>query len=222
MTRAFWTSAFLDLAPGDLDRGTRFWTAATGFDGSAVADLSREFPPLKPPTGASYLWVQRVGDRPSRVHVDLHVAELDAAVEQAQTLRAQLVDRRDHAVLRSPSGYSFCLVTDSAGPVPPAISWPGHRSRVDRVRLFVPHSTYAAESALLHSFTPFAAVALDLVVEPCDGAQPHAELEVGTSDRERERARHEVLGARLLGSSGSYDELVDPVGIRYRISDRRR
>ena len=191
MSRAFWTSAFLDLAPGDLDRGTRFWSSVTGYDATAVADVAREFPPLEPPTGASYLWVQRVGDAPSRVHVDLHVPDLDAAVEQAWQLRAEVVDRRDHVVLRSPGGLPFRLVSDPA-----------------------------SSSALFHSFTPFSPVALDLVVTPCDDSAAYALLEVGTADRDRERARHELLGARVVGSGATHDELVDPVGIRYRIGDR--
>jgi hypothetical protein len=218
--RALWTSAFLDLAPDDLERGVAFWAGVTGYDAAAVGDSSREFPPLQPPEGAAYLWVQRVGDPPSRVHLDLHVPDLDAAVELALGSGAELMDRRDHAVLRSPGGFVFCLVTDPAGAVPPAAGWPEHWSRVDRVRIFVADDAYLGEVAMWDALRPSASLALDPVVERGLGADARAVLEIGTSDRELETARHEALGAVVVGRSAAYTDLVDPAGIWYRVVDR--
>jgi hypothetical protein len=221
VSRAHWTSAFLDLPPEHLDRGTRFWAAVTGYDASAVADRDREFPPLEPPTGAAYLWVQRVDDPPSRVHLDLHVRDVDEAVERAEWLGAQLLDRREHAVLRSPEGFVFCLVAEGGGEVPEPASWPGGlRSRVDRVRLFVAASGYPREATFWETLQPAPPRSLDVVVERAAELAPRAVLEVGTDDRGGEVARHVALGATAADATAAYDELVDPVGLWYRVADR--
>jgi hypothetical protein len=221
VTRAFWTSAFLDLALDDLAVGTGFWAAVTGYDGTAVADLSREFPPLRPSDGAPYLWVQRVSDPPSRVHVDLHVHDVDASLDQAKGLGAELVERRDHAVLRSPSGFVFCLVTDAGGSVPRPRTWPsGQVSRVDRLRMEVPARYLGEEVPLWEALRPTAPHALEIEIARGLETVPRAVLEVGTSERRTEVARHSALGARLVAEHAVGTDLVDPVGIRYRVVDR--
>lgn len=222
MTRASWTSAFFDLAPGDVARGTEFWAAVTGYDATEVGDPGRAFPPLRPAGGAPYLWVQRVDDPVSRVHLDLHVADLDEQVERAEGLGAELLERRDHAVLRSPEGFVFCLVPDPpGGDVPPPAVWPdGYTSRVDRARLFVPAAGHAREAAFWEAVQPTPPRPLDVVVERGAEPAPRAVLEVGATDRHHEVVRHVALGATVLDATATYDDLVDPAGIRYRVADR--
>lgn len=221
MTGAAWTSAFLDLAPGEVERGAAFWAAVTGYDATEVTDPDREFPPLRPARGAPYLWVQRIGDPVSRVHLDVHVDDVGAHVARVEALGAELLDRRDHAVLRSPEGIVFCLVPDPGGEVPAAAVWPdGYASRVDRVRLLVPEAALAREAAFWDTVQPTPPRALEVVVERGDGSEPQVVLEVGTTDRHREAIRHVALGATVVDTAPAYDELVDPVGIRYRVADR--
>lgn len=233
-----WTSAFLDLAPGQVESGAAFWSAVTGYDASAVADEGREFPPLRPPEGDAYVYVQRVGDAPSRVHLDLHVDDLDRAVAGAVASGAELLDRRDHAVLRSPRGLAFCLVLDPGAARPAPARWPGgHSSRIDQLCLDVPHSGWAEECAFWAALSGAAVrptddgdyVALDVADDlPLrlllqrrrdDEGATRAHLDVGTPDREAETARHRALGAEVVAVLEEWTVLRDPNGTAYCVTD---
>ena len=106
----FWVSAFLDLAAGDFDPGVRFWRAVTGFGLSPPRGPAGEFATLVPPDGDDYLRVQRLGTGPSRIHLDLHVADPRAAADAAVRLGAHRGPRRGYVALTSPGGFTFCFV----------------------------------------------------------------------------------------------------------------
>src|SRR4051812_7423425 len=103
-----WTTAFLDLPPPAFDAGAAFWCATTGSTLSPARGSRGEFATLLPPDGDAYLRVQRLDDGPARVHLDLHVDDVDASAAQALALGATEVAQPGHVVLASPGGFPFC------------------------------------------------------------------------------------------------------------------
>lgn len=87
-----WTNVVVELAPGDLDSGSAHW-----------ADVAPDVP------------VHPVADGPSRVRLVLHVDDVGRAIVHATEAGASLVDRGDHAELRSPAGVTFHLVAATPG-----------------------------------------------------------------------------------------------------------
>ena len=243
----FWVSAFLDL-PGDAFEATvAFWEGVTGFVRSAPRGERGEFSTLVPPVwlgGDDYLRVQRLGEGPARIHLDLHVEDPARAAAQAVGLGASEVARpggpHGYVVLRSPGGLVFCVVSHPAAVVPSPASWPGvRRSRVYQVCLDIPSASYAAESAFWSALTgrpldvlarrpEFAwlrgdgSLALGLLLQRLDepDGAVRAHLDVGTPDRTAEVRRHEALGARILSAREFWTVLVDPAGLSYCVTDR--
>ena len=211
----FWLTVFLDYPAAEFDAGAGFWRAATGYRLSAPRGDAEEFATLVPPSGDDYLRVQRLGDGPTGLHLDIHVAEPWTAAEAAEAAGAELVSESPHGyfVLRSPAGFPFCLVTQQAGVVPPSAQWPaGHRSRVSRFCLDVPHRRYAAEVAFFAELLggrwttvadretvlrPAGDGAIDIRLQPAELARSvTTHLHIVTDDLEEEVARLSGLGAR--------------------------
>jgi hypothetical protein len=211
----FWLTVFLDYPATEFDAGVGFWQACTGYGMSAVRGDGGEFATLVPPSGDDYLRVQRLSTGPTRLHLDVHVADLCSAAEAAQAAGAELVEEslHGHFVLRSPAGFTFCLVTRPAATVPAAVAWPsGYRSRVTRLCLDVPRKRYAREVVFLKRLlggewieleAPEAALrtaaggALDVRLQPAeflDTVTSH--LHVATESMDAEVARLSALGAR--------------------------
>ena len=243
----FWLSAFLDLAAPDHARGAAFWAAVTGYAASAPRGERGEFATLVPPEGDDYLRVQRLGQGPSRVHLDLHVHDVGRAAEAAEGLGAVVVDRPEpgYVVLRSPGGLTFCFVRHRAVVIPASASWSGvGRSRVYQVCLDVPPASYDAECAfwaglvggtveVLRSRPEFSwlrgprQLALDVLLQRLEvstgsSIEPEvsAHLDLGTTDREDEVARHVALGARAGVVEEFWTVLTDPAGLAYCVTDR--
>jgi hypothetical protein len=211
----FWLTAFLDYPASEFDAGVGFWRAATGYGLSTPRGEAGEFATLVPPSGDDYLRVQRLGDGPTGLHLDVHVAEPWTAAETAEAAGAELVSESPHGffVLRSPAGFPFCLTTFQADAVPPPVRWPaGHRSRVSRLCLDVPHRRYAAEVTFfqqvlggqwLQAPDPETALrlagagAIDIRLQPAELARSvTSHLHVVTDDLDAEVARLTALGAR--------------------------
>lgn len=81
---------------------------------------------IKPPSGTSDptlnfeyeqafrrpVWPAREGEQTATEHLDIHVDDLDAAVEWAESRGAHLADfqpQRDVRVMLDPDGHPFCL-----------------------------------------------------------------------------------------------------------------
>ncbi len=102
---------------GDLDRATRFWTAALDF---VVHQRDDEWVVLKDPRRrwahvALQLWDTRK-DEVNRLHLDLFARDMQAEAERLVALGAGRPDwphypaEPDFIVLTDPDGNEFCVV----------------------------------------------------------------------------------------------------------------
>lgn len=235
-------SAFLDLPPGSFETGTTFWSRVTGYDVSPRRGERDEFATLVPGDGDDYLRVQELEHGPGGLHLDLHVASPAQEAERAVALGARVRHRSEHGyvVLDSPGGMTFCFVGHRSSRRPEAAAWPGgHRSLVDQVCLDISPSSYDGEctfwrdltgeslrassvSTQFQSLTRSAGQPLRLLLQRLDDEQERvtAHLDLATEDREAEVARHEDLGAVVVGRHTRWTVLTDPVGAAYCITDR--
>lgn len=236
----FWLTAFLDLAPADVDAGVDHWRRVTGYDLSPWRGVDGEFASLLPPDADDHLRVQRLGSGPSRLHLDVHVADPRAAARNAEQAGASVVAELGYVVLVSPGGMPFCFVSHPASrPAAPA-TWPGGVSSVvDQVCLDIPSSAYDDECAFWQRVTGW-----ELRVSPTHEefrrlirpkGQPlqlllqrlgeregrvRAHLDLATSDRAAETRRHVDLGAEVLDVRQGWTVLADPAGSPYCLTDR--
>lgn len=241
-TRPFWITAFLDLTPAEHDAAVAFWSEVTGYAVSDPGGDDDEFRALLPPDGDDHLRAQRLGDGPSRIHLDLHVGDPRAAADTAVGRGAVEVDASDdgYIVLRSPGGLGFCFGTSPAStPAAPA-TWPGgSRSVVDQVCLDIAPAAYDVERDFWAATTGRALAASSISPDfESLAAPPHqrlrlllqrladeqastaAHLDLACDDRAAETARHESLGARLLETWPHWSVLADPTARAYCLTDR--
>lgn len=236
----FWISAFLDLAPEEFEEGVVFWAQATGCRVSSPRGERDEFATLVPPDGDDFLRVQRLERGPSRIHLDLHVPDPRAEAERAVALGAGLVADHGYVVLTSPGGLTFCLVRHPSSRRPRPVAWPGgHRSLVDQVCLDLPAAVHDEEVAFWQALTgwelrPSPAhaelhwlerppglplrILLQRLEEPAGPVRAH--LDLATTDRSAETARHVALGARVVAERGDWTVLADPTRTAYCVTDR--
>lgn len=241
----FWTSAFLDFAPESFVRGVTHWRRVTGYALSAARGERGEFATLVPPDGDGYLRVQRLGDGPDRVHLDLHVTDPQAEAGRAEELGARVEADLGHVVMTSPGGLTFCLVTHRASRPPAPAPWydghraRGHRSVVDQVCLDIPSSRYDAECRFWAALTGWelrpspthaefrrlvrpAGQPLHLLLQRLgeDLGPVRAHLDLATDDRAAETRRHVALGAEVVGVFDSWTVLTAPGTPAYCLTDR--
>lgn len=240
-TSPFWVSAFLDFAPGDLERGARFWCGVTGYELSPRRGADDEFATLVPPDGDDHLRVQGLADGDGRIHLDLHVVNPTHAAEAAIELGAHVLVRHEdgYVVLRSPGGFVFCFVAHAAARRPAPATWPGGRSMVDQVCLDIPPSAYDVEAEFWRAVTGWGVdpdvsrefarfdvpdeQPLRWLLQRLDDEAPavSAHLDLSSDDREAEVARHVALGATRGSDHEEWTVLTDPVGTTYCITTRR-
>jgi len=241
MSRPYWLSAFLDFPPDRYDAGVAFWEAVTGFQRSASRGPHDEFATLLPPDGDDYLRVQRVGDGPPRLHLDVHVEDLRATAEEVVADGARVVaDEGDFLTLTSPGGFTFCLVTHPAGLRPPPRAWPdGHRSCADQICLDIPPGRFDAEfdfwerltgwqrrevplGSEFGRLTPHDDLPLQLLVQRLDDEQDAvaAHVDWAATDHEAELAAHVSAGAELVARHEGWTVLSDPTGLLYCVTRR--
>lgn len=238
-----WLTAFLDLPERGYDAGVAFWEDVTGYRRSAPRGVEGEFATLVPPEGDPHLRVQRRRLGHGRVHLDVHVDDPQAAADEALAAGAALGVRHPlgYVVMTSPGGLPFCLV-GHPGTVPaaPADWGDGLVSAVDQVCLDVPAVHLDAETAFWERLTGWPGRALTRhpefrrLLRPPD--QPlhlllqrlgepdgttRAHLDLSTTDRAREVARHEALGAEVVEVLAGWTVLRDPSGTSYCVTDRK-
>jgi hypothetical protein len=241
--RVRWLTAFLDFPAtplGTFDRGCGFWQAVAGSPLSPRRGRSGEFATLMPTMGDAYLRVQRTGSGAARCHLDLHVDDIQAAVETATSLGAAATNPVPSLGLSSPGGLPFCLVADN-GAVhrPPPCSWAGGwRSLVDQLCIDIAPQSYENERAFWAALTgiergrgsrpefeylagPGMPLRLLLQRLDNDAAAPcRAHLDLSCDNLAAEQARHEALGATILRQMPNWTTLVDPRGLAYCITRR--
>jgi hypothetical protein len=235
----FWLSAFLDFAPDDAGRGVSFWRDVTSYDVSPTRGAHDEFATLVPRVGDDHLRVQRLGEGPTRIHLDVHVTDPRAAADRAVARGAVEVADLGHVVLTSPGGLTFCFVPHPGAALPePAVWGEGHHAMVYQVCIDVPSARHEAVRAFwlatldatLEGFEepefswlrPRRQLALDVLVQRLDDedGEVRAHLDLGTDDRAAEVARHEALGASATAVHSFWTVMRDPVGMTYCITDR--
>jgi Glyoxalase-like domain len=104
----------IDVPGTDHDLELEFWRAATGQALPAFDHPEYHGGPL--PGEELWLLVQRLGEGPSRVHLDIHTDDLEAEVARLERLGAERV-RRVHGwwIMRDPAGLLFCVIPDTSG-----------------------------------------------------------------------------------------------------------
>lgn len=216
-----WITAFIDLPAPSWEPGIAFWSGVTATELSPVRGADGEFATLLTSNGEAFLRVQRTGAERPGVHLDLHGSE------------------QEWEVRTSPGGFSFCVNTDAGGARPEPVVWPGgHTSLVDQVCLDIPPDGYEAECAFWAEQTgwelaPTSAPYMTQLVRPAgmplrvllqrrdEGVGPvRAHLDLATTDREAEVARHLALGATVDGGGPRWTRLLDPTGLVYCVTDR--
>ena len=106
----------IDVPPRDHDRELAFWRDATG----APLAANEQFPEFHGAelAGGFGLLVQRLGDGPGRIHLDIHTDDLAAEVARLERLGAQRLERLEFwQVMRDPAGLVFCVVEALPGHV---------------------------------------------------------------------------------------------------------
>lgn len=104
----------IDVA--DLDRAEAFYSALLGIERRSTWDQYLLFEPL--PSGLS-VYLQQVPDKKTaktRIHVDLTVSDVMAALARVEALGGRGVTDyvepgEDLAVVADPDGNEFCLIT---------------------------------------------------------------------------------------------------------------
>lgn len=240
-TRPFWLTAFIDYPAAEFERGTQFWTRVTGWPLSATRGEHDEFASFLPPDGADYLRVQRLGSGSTRLHLDVHVRDPEAAALAAQERGATLTRQvsRGLVVMASPAGFPFCLTSQERRVRPAPVRWSGgHRSRVSQVCLDIPPDAHAEEvafwSALLggglrpsRTRPEFAWLEVpeefpfDLLTQRLELPRPMgAHVDLGSDDRDAEVARLVSEGALVRAVRDSWTVLEAPGGLSFCVLDR--
>ena len=109
------TKIVIDVPAADHDRELAFWSAAAGQPLTRF-DAHPEYHGA-PLHGTEFgLLIQRLGDGPGRVHLDIHTDDLAAEVARLEELGAERV-RQVHSwwILRDPAGLLFCVIPEPAG-----------------------------------------------------------------------------------------------------------
>ncbi len=105
----------IDVPPAEHDRELAFWSGAVGQE----LTQGHRYPEYH---GAALhgqefgLLIQRLGDGPGRLHLDIHTDDLAAEVARLEALGAERVEKvHSWWILRDPAGLLFCVVPEPAG-----------------------------------------------------------------------------------------------------------
>jgi Glyoxalase-like domain len=105
----------IDVPRADHDRELAFWSGATGVP-LIQLDSHPEYHGAELHGQALGLLVQRLGDGPARVHLDIHTDDPAAEIARLEKLGAGLV-QQVHAwwIMRDPAGLLFCIIPEPPG-----------------------------------------------------------------------------------------------------------
>jgi catechol 2,3-dioxygenase-like lactoylglutathione lyase family enzyme len=105
----------IDVPAAEHDGEVAFWNAALGRELKQGEHFPEYHGVALHGEELGFL-IQRLGDGPARVHLDIHTDDLDAEVARLEALGAERVESV-HAwwIMRDPAGLVFCVVPDPAG-----------------------------------------------------------------------------------------------------------
>ena len=102
----------VDVPAETHDAELAFWQGALG----KPFTQAKKFPEYHwadLPGDGNGLLLQRLGDGPARVHIDIHTTDRAAEVARLRALGATMVDDGEHwAIMRDPAGLVFCVIPD--------------------------------------------------------------------------------------------------------------
>ena len=105
----------IDVPEADHDRELAFWSGATG---QRLSQLDRhpEYHGAELPGHDLGLLIQRLGDGPVRMHLDIHTDDPAAEMARLEKLGAEPV-AQVHAwwIMRDPAGLLFCVIPEAPG-----------------------------------------------------------------------------------------------------------
>lgn len=231
-----WTYAFIDRPLGLLGPARAFWTAVTDTRLSEPRGEQGEFVTLLPEGADACVKVQGVGSGAGGAHLDFSVEDVPAFVASALRQGADTVAEHDGwAVLRSPAGQLFCAAPWQGESVrPPVVDG----ARLDQVAVDLAPSGYDAEVAFwsrllpdwdslpgslpeFHVLRPPAGLPVRILLQRLGDERPvSAHLDLACADIEATRARHERLGAALVGRGTHWTVMRDPAGGTYCLTGR--
>ncbi len=237
-----WLTIFIDRPGSTVSVATEFWQRVTGTTRSPVRGEHRQFETLLPAEGDAHIRVQRLEGGPGGTHLDVHTDDPSRLVGRAIDLAATLVDADPVHILRSPGGYTWCIVSWHGESAPSAthVGPSGAPSRLDQICLDIAPVHFDAEvrfwtallgwSCSVSAIRPeFAGVArpqgmpMGLLFQRLDeGDGPttgHLDLAAGEG-LDAVVADHVAAGAQLETREWLWTVLRDPSGHRYCITRR--
>lgn len=237
-----WLTAVIDLPASQFEAGAAFWSAVTGSTVTAMRGESGEFVSLLPRDGDPYLCLQRLGSGADGVHLDIHVEDVRGAVQRARNLGAVVVEAGGVAVMASPAGLPFCIVThhgESSRPTPVRLA--DVAVLADQVCVDIPASGYSDECAFWADLTGWAhhpgalpeysylarptGIPLRLLLQRLGtedtGAHARAHLDFACGeDGDEVVDRHQRLGASVQRRERYWTTMTGPDGSIYCLTSR--
>ncbi|MEU6844116.1 VOC family protein [Streptomyces sp. NPDC046716] len=230
-----WAYAFIDRPYGRFGAACDFWARVTGTRRSELRGDRGQFATLVPYAGEGdpCVKVQGVADGPGGAHLDLAVDDVPGESARACALGARPVFSEDGlAVLRSPGGHLFCLVSWLGERVVPAGT--ERAGRLDQVCLDTAPGVYAAEvdfwaaltgwpeePCVSPEFRLLKASPVQLLLQRLDTeGPPSAHLDLACAEPSRVREWHLAAGAELVRVGRFWSVMRDPSGGLYCLTDR--
>lgn len=236
-----WMTAFIDTPAETFADTVEFWRQTTGSTLSDYRGDGEQFVTLIPAEGDACLRVQRLGDGPARVHIDLHVDDPQAAAQNAVELGASIVADNGHAIMASPAGLPFCFVPHhDEGSVPAPID-PAAPHAVDQVCVDVPAAQFDDEGrfwsevtgwelrpSALHEYASLSQPAgmpfrllLQRLGDDDTGTIARAHLDVSSGTHGSDIAtHHRTVGASQIAVGSHWVVMQDPAGLPYCLTER--
>lgn len=230
-----WIHAVVDVPVERHAAAADFWGRVLGWPAGEAWAGHPELSSFEPPSGTSYLHLQRI-DGPPRVHIDVEAEDPPTAVGRAVDLGAELVAEHDGwRTMRSPGGLPFCLLGARRHQAPSPVTHPGgHRSRMVQVCIDSPQAAQETEVAFWRRLLGARWVAslarefagkwhddagspIQLLFQELDenDGPVRAHLDLGTDDLPREVRRLVALGATDVGPGRGWHVLRDVNGMPF-------
>jgi glyoxalase superfamily protein len=105
----------IDVPPAAHGRELAFWSAATG-QPLVQFDRHPEYHGATLHGPELGLLIQRLGDGPGKMHIDIHTDDPVAEIARLEKLGAELVQQvHSWWVMRDPAGLVFCVIPERPG-----------------------------------------------------------------------------------------------------------